>query len=37
MGLDPKQATIIATIATGICIGLLGYFAYVMFSFLSTA
>jgi len=37
MELDPRQASIIRTIATGFCIGLVGYFAYVLFSFLATA
>jgi hypothetical protein len=36
MELDP-QASIIVTIATGICLGLTGYLAYVMISILATA
>jgi preprotein translocase subunit Sss1 len=37
MALDPKQASIIVTIGTGICIGLVGYLAYVLYSMLATA
>ena len=37
MELDPKQTTIIAAIATGFCVGLVGYFAYVLISFLPLA
>ena len=37
MALDPRQASIIVTIGTGICVGLVGYFAYVLFSMLATA
>jgi hypothetical protein len=37
MEVDPKQASIITAIATGICVGLVGYFAYVLFSYLATA
>lgn len=32
MALDPKQASTIATIGTGICVGLIGYLAYVLHS-----
>jgi|UPI00041146C1 hypothetical protein len=37
MSLDPRQASIIAAIATGFCIGLVGYFAYLVLSVLTTA
>ena len=37
MALDPKQASTIVTIGTGICVGLIGYLAYVMISILVTA
>ena len=37
MALDPKQPSIIATIGTGFCIGLVGYLAYVLISILATA
>ena len=37
MALDPKQASTIVTIGTGICVGLTGYLAYVLFSLLATA
>ena len=30
MARDPKQASIIVTIGTGICVGLVGYLAYVL-------
>jgi hypothetical protein len=36
MILDPRRAPIEA-IATGICVGLVGYLAYVMISILATA
>ena len=37
MTLDPRQASIMEAIGTGICIGLVGYLAYVLFSYLATA
>jgi hypothetical protein len=37
MALDPRQVTIIEAIATGICVGLVAYLAYLLFSFLTTA
>jgi hypothetical protein len=37
MELDPRQVPIIVAIGTGFCIGLVGYFAYVLFSILATA
>jgi hypothetical protein len=37
MALDPRQASFIVTIGTGICVGLVGYLAYVLFSMLATA
>jgi hypothetical protein len=37
MAFDPKQASIIEAIATGICVGLVAYLAHLLFSFLSTA
>jgi len=37
MAVDPRQASIIVTIGTGICVGLIGYLAYVMISILATA
>ena len=37
MALDPKQASIIVTVGTGVCVGLAGYLAYVMISILVTA
>jgi hypothetical protein len=37
MTLDMRQASIIEAIATGICVGLVAYLAYLLFSFLSTA
>ena len=37
MALDPKQASTIVTIGTGICVGLIGYLAYVLISILATA
>ena len=36
MAVDPKQASTIVTIGTGICVGLIGYLAYVMISILAT-
>ena len=39
MALDPRRASIIdiARIATGICVALIGYLAYVLISILATA
>jgi hypothetical protein len=37
MELDPRQASIITAIATGFCVGLGGYLAYVLIFFLATA
>lgn len=37
MELDPRQAAIITAMATGICVGLSDYFAYVLFFYLATA
>ncbi len=37
MALDPRQASVIITIGTGICVGLVGYFAYVLISILAAA
>ena len=37
MAIDPRQASIIEAIATGICVGLVAYLAYLVFSFLATA
>ena len=37
MTLDPRQAPIIVAIATGFCVGLVAYLAYLLFSFLTTA
>jgi len=31
MALDPGQATVIEAIGTGICVGLAGYLAYLVF------
>jgi hypothetical protein len=33
MALDPRQATVIEAIATGVCVGLVVYLAYLVFSF----
>jgi hypothetical protein len=30
MALDPRQASIIEAIATGVCVGLVGYIAYLL-------
>ena len=32
MALDPRQASVVVTIGTGICVGLVGYLAYVLIS-----
>ena len=37
MELDPRQVPIILAIGTGICVGLVGYLAYVLISILATA
>jgi hypothetical protein len=37
MELDPRQVPIIVAIGTGICVGLVGYLAYLLFSILATA
>jgi hypothetical protein len=37
MKLDPRQVPTIVAIGTGICVGLVGYLAYVLISFLATA
>ena len=38
MALDPRRASIIdSQIGTGICVGLVGYLAYVLISILATA
>jgi preprotein translocase subunit Sss1 len=37
MELDPKQVPIIVAIGAGICVGLVGYLAYVLFSIIATA
>ena len=34
---DPRQETAIEAIGTGICIGLVRYLAYLMYSFLANA
>jgi hypothetical protein len=35
--LDPRQATALEAIGTGVCLGLFGYLAYLVISFLATA
>jgi preprotein translocase subunit Sss1 len=37
MELDPRQVPIIIAIGIGICVGLVGYLAYVLISILATA
>jgi hypothetical protein len=37
MELDPRQVRIIVATGTGFCIGMVGYFAYVLFSILATS
>jgi hypothetical protein len=37
MEVDPRQASIVTAIATAIFVGLVGHFAYLLFSYLATA
>jgi len=37
MAVEPRQTSVIVTIGTGICVGLVGYLAYVLISMLATA